>query len=470
MNGNKSYLTDYQEIDGGFVTFGGNSKGGKNTGKGKIWTGKLNFKDVYFVKELKFNLFSISQMCDKKNSVLFTDTECIVLSSDFKLLDESQVLLKVPRNNNTYSFDLNNVVPIGGLTCLFVKATLDESNLWHRMLGHINFKTINKLVRGKLARGLPLKIFENEHTCVACQKGKQHKASCIENQMDNKVKTIRHDNGTEFKNKIMNEFCEMKGIRREFSVARTPQQNSVTERNNRTLIEATRTILADSKLLTTIWAEAINTACYVQNRSSDDEVDDDARKKVLKFQERRIKLRIQQKKQESERLFGQEEAANTNNTNILNTVSSPVKTVSSSFTTVDPGRERAQRNEFESMFGQDKVANGNKIFTPVSAAGSTYVYLGGSIPVNAATLLNVDLLTDPLMCDVEDTDDLQDSGIFSGVYDDEVEGAEADFNNLELTTVVSPNPTTRIHKDHPKEQIIWDLLSALQTRIMTKTS
>ncbi|GJY96883.1 putative ribonuclease H-like domain-containing protein [Tanacetum coccineum] len=123
-------------------------------------------------------------MYDKKNSVLFTNTECVVLSPDFKLLDESHVLPKVPRKDNMYSVDLRNVVPQGGLTCLFAKATLDESNLWHRRLGHINFKTMNKLVRGNLIRGLPSKIFENDHTCVACQKGKQHKASC---KLDGKV-------------------------------------------------------------------------------------------------------------------------------------------------------------------------------------------------------------------------------------------------------------------------------------------
>ncbi|GJR12045.1 putative ribonuclease H-like domain-containing protein [Tanacetum coccineum] len=178
MTGNKSYLTDYEEIDGGFVAFGGNSKGGKITGKGKIRTGKLDFEDVYFVKELKFNLFSVSQMCDKKNSVLFTDTECVVLSPDFKLTDESHVLLKVPRKDNMYSVDLKNVVPQGGLTCLFTKATSNESNLWHRRLGHVNFKTMNKLVRGNLVRGLPSKLFEINQTCVACQKGKQHRASC----------------------------------------------------------------------------------------------------------------------------------------------------------------------------------------------------------------------------------------------------------------------------------------------------
>ncbi|GJX97061.1 putative ribonuclease H-like domain-containing protein [Tanacetum coccineum] len=232
-------------------------------------------------------------MCDKKNSVLFNDTECIILSPNFKLTDESQVLLKVPRKNNMYSVDLKNIVPKGGLTCLFAKATSDESKLWHRRLGHINFKPMNKLVKGNLVRGLPLKLFENNQTCVACQKGKQHKASYdysrfswvfflatkdetsgilksfitrVENLIDQRVKVIRCDNGTEFKNKEMNQFCERKGIKREFSVARTPQQNGVAERKNRTLIEAARTMLADSKLPTTFWAEAVNTACYVQNR------------------------------------------------------------------------------------------------------------------------------------------------------------------------------------------------------------
>ncbi|GJR39437.1 ribonuclease H-like domain-containing protein [Tanacetum coccineum] len=88
----------------------------------------------------------------------------------------------------------------------------------------------------------------------------------IENLVDHKVKVIRCDNGTEFKNKEMNQFCEKNGILRQFSVARTPQQNGVVERRNRTLIEAARTMLTDSKLATTFWAEVVNTACYVQNR------------------------------------------------------------------------------------------------------------------------------------------------------------------------------------------------------------
>ncbi|GJV21969.1 reverse transcriptase domain-containing protein [Tanacetum coccineum] len=129
MTGNMSYLTDFEEIDGGYVAFGGNPKGGKITGRGTIKTGNLDFENVYFVRELQFNLFSVSQMCDKKNSVLFNDTECIVLSPNFKLTNESHVLLKVPRKNNMYSVDLKNIVPKGGLTCLFAKAISDESKL-----------------------------------------------------------------------------------------------------------------------------------------------------------------------------------------------------------------------------------------------------------------------------------------------------------------------------------------------------
>ncbi|GJV76498.1 putative ribonuclease H-like domain-containing protein, partial [Tanacetum coccineum] len=273
MTGKISYLTDYEEIDGGYVSFGGNPKEGK---------------------------------------------------SQEKLIDESQVLLRVPRKNNMYSFDLKNINPKGGLTCLFAKATSDESKFWHKRLGHLNFKTMNKLVKGNLLRGLPSKLFENDQTCVACQKGKQHRAFCksktvnsislplhflhmdlfgptfvkilmkkmyclvvtdnyskftwvfflattdetsgilksfitgIENLVDHKVKEIRCDNGTEFKNREINQFYEKKG--------RTPQQNGVAKRRNRTLTEAAKTMLADSKLPTTFWAEAVNTACYVQNR------------------------------------------------------------------------------------------------------------------------------------------------------------------------------------------------------------
>ncbi|GJY71960.1 ribonuclease H-like domain-containing protein [Tanacetum coccineum] len=123
MTRNKCYLTEYEDYDGGFVSFGDGN--GRISGKGKIKTRTLDFDNVYFCKELKYNLFSVSQICDKKNNVLFTNTECLVLSSDFKLLDESLVLLRVPRKDNIYNVDLKSVVPTKGSTCLFTKATID---------------------------------------------------------------------------------------------------------------------------------------------------------------------------------------------------------------------------------------------------------------------------------------------------------------------------------------------------------
>ncbi|GJR59520.1 putative ribonuclease H-like domain-containing protein [Tanacetum coccineum] len=176
MTGNKERLDDFQPFKGGKVTFGGGE--GRITGKGTIRTPKLDFENVYYVKELQqFNLFSVSQICDKKNRVLFTDTDCLVLSNDFKLPDESMVLLRVPRKHNLYTFNLNNLAPKENLACLVAKASSDEAVKWHRRMGHVNYKNMNKLVKDNLVRGLPPKLFKNDHTCVACCKGKQHKAT-----------------------------------------------------------------------------------------------------------------------------------------------------------------------------------------------------------------------------------------------------------------------------------------------------
>nr|GEV96288.1 putative reverse transcriptase domain-containing protein [Tanacetum cinerariifolium] len=146
MRGNISYLSDFEPFDGGYVSFG--QGGCRITGKGTI------------------------------------KTECIVLGRDFKLLDDANILLRTPRQHNMYSIDLNNIIPHRDLTCLVAKASADECILWHRRLGHLNFKTMNKLVRYNLVRGLPTKCFENDHTCTACLKGKQHKASKFEKKGD----------------------------------------------------------------------------------------------------------------------------------------------------------------------------------------------------------------------------------------------------------------------------------------------
>ncbi|KAI3706925.1 hypothetical protein L6452_25015 [Arctium lappa] len=332
MTGNMSCLQDFKHINGGHVAFGDNLTGGKISGKGNVTKGKMTFEDVYYVDQLKYNLLSVSQVCDKQHSILFTNTECMILAPVFKVVDESMILLRTPRKDNVYCLDMDNVDNDSSLNCLVSKASVDESSLWHRRMCHMNFKTMNNLVKNNLVRGLPSKVFSCDDHCVACLKGKHHKtshktkeinsiSSClqllhmdlfgptnvmsigkksyclvivddysrftwvyflrtkdetsgliksfilrIENQTNQKVKVIRSDNGSEFKNLDLNTFCEEKGIERQYSAPRTPQQNGVAERRNRTLIEAARYLLADSKLQITFWAEAVNTTCYVQNR------------------------------------------------------------------------------------------------------------------------------------------------------------------------------------------------------------
>ncbi|GJZ20703.1 putative ribonuclease H-like domain-containing protein [Tanacetum coccineum] len=262
MTGNMSYLTDYEEIDGGYVAFGGNPKGGK-----------ITRKDDY-----------------------------------------------------------------SRFTWVFFLATKDETS-----------GILKSFITG------------------------------IENLVDHKVKVIRCDNGTEFKNKEMNQFCEMKGILRQFSVAKTPQQNRLAERGNRILIKAARTMLVDSKLATTFWAKAVNTACYVQNR---------VYKAVI-------------------------------------------------------------------MMGQDVEE------TELVNITFCILLLDWKFNVVGAKT-SIELPLDPNM------PELEDYSIFDISRGDEDDDAEADINNLDTSIQVSPNPTTRIHKDHPLDQVIGYLQSATQTRNMSK--
>nr|GFA15346.1 ribonuclease H-like domain-containing protein [Tanacetum cinerariifolium] len=145
MSGNKDKLEDFEDFDGGEVTFRGST--GKISGKGTIKTKNLNFKNVLYVEELQhFNIILVSQICDQAYRVLFTENECLVLFKDFPLPDPSMVILYILRKHNLYTFSLNELTPKGPLTCLIAKASQDESTLWHRRLGHVNFRNMNKLV------------------------------------------------------------------------------------------------------------------------------------------------------------------------------------------------------------------------------------------------------------------------------------------------------------------------------------
>ncbi|GJX93569.1 putative ribonuclease H-like domain-containing protein, partial [Tanacetum coccineum] len=337
-----------------------------------------------------------------------------------------------------YSFLFKNVVPSRGLTCLFAKATIDESNLWHRRLGHINFKTKNKLVRGNLVRGLPSNLFENDHTCVACQKGKQRKASC-KTKLAEAVSTACYVQNrglvTKPHNKTPYELLHGRppsiSFMRLFGCLVTIHNtlDPLGKFDEKANDGGRPDWLFDIDLLTNSMnyepvttgnqtnknagikdnVDAVPTQRYIlllffpnSLQSPEDAVVDGASKKITKEPANKAERNGQEKEEEASNKEGY-----ANNTNRVSTIS-----------------------------------------PSVSATGQSFV---NNIP------------TDPLVPNLEDTIDLLNTGIFSGVYDDEDVGAEADLNNLETTMNVCPIPTTRIHKDHPKDQIIGDINSATQT-------
>ncbi|KAK1364655.1 hypothetical protein POM88_040216 [Heracleum sosnowskyi] len=306
MNGDSTLLTEFQERAGPCIAFGDDNKG-YTKGYDLISKENVIIDEVALVDGLKHNLLSISQLCDKGFLVTFSKEACVVSK-----VGDNNVVMTGFRRGNVYIADFSSTSP-DTITCLFSKASKDESCLWHKKLSHLNFKVMNDLVRKDLARGIPQVEFSKDGLCDACQKGKQKKASfksktessivqqlellhmdlfgpvnvmsiskkkyclvivddfsrftwtfflhskdeaseiiinhikMVNNHPDFKVRRIRSDNGTEFKNSTMKMFCEENGILHEFSAARTPQQNGVVERKNRTVIEAARTMLDESK-------------------------------------------------------------------------------------------------------------------------------------------------------------------------------------------------------------------------------
>ncbi|GJR34737.1 putative ribonuclease H-like domain-containing protein [Tanacetum coccineum] len=388
-----------------------------------------------------------------------------------------------------HCFDMKNIVPKDGLTCLVAKATTEESMLWHRRLGHVNFKNINKLVKENLVRDLPLKRFENDQTCVACLKGKQHRASCktkafspstkplfmlhmdlfgptfvssllhkkyclvvtddysrfswvfflrtkdetseilknfikeIENLVDKKVKIIRSDNGTEFKNHVMDEFCREKGIKREYSVARTPQQNGVAERKNRTLIEAARTMLADSKLPTTFWAES-NFYCLLCTKKGNG----------------------------PKWLFDLDSLTQSMNYVPVVAGSSSIDASyfeDTSLKSVADAQIQDQDVTHDDCSFQDDGFDEHQVNTASPQVNTGSGAISTATPeVNTAT-------SEGLMGPIPTTEDTQ------------AEDQSIDLGNLSPSYAVSSTPHTRIHKDHPIDHVIGDVQSSVQTRRMT---
>nr|GEU33879.1 integrase, catalytic region, zinc finger, CCHC-type, peptidase aspartic, catalytic [Tanacetum cinerariifolium] len=288
MTEDRSQLINFVQKFRGTVKFG-NDHVAKIMGYGDYKIGNVTISRVYFVEGLGHNLFSVGQFCDSDFEVSFRQHTCFIRNLD------GVDLLTCSRGNNLYTLSLKDMMASSPIY-LLSKASKTKSWLWHRRLSHLNFGAINHLARQGLVCGLPKLKFEKDHLCSACAMGKKYiliivddysrftwvkclrskdEASyfiikflkMIQVRLKVPVRRIQTDNGTEFVNQTLREYYEHVGISHETSVSRSPQQNGVVKRRNHMLIEAARTMLIYAQALLFLWAEAVASACYTQNRS-----------------------------------------------------------------------------------------------------------------------------------------------------------------------------------------------------------
>ncbi|GJS69472.1 retrovirus-related pol polyprotein from transposon TNT 1-94 [Tanacetum coccineum] len=302
MTGNRSKLMNFVEKFIGSVRFG-NDHLGAIMGYGDYVIGDSVISRVYYVEGLGHNLFSVGQFCDSDLEVAFRKHTCFVRDS------KGTDILKGSRGTNLYTISIDEMMKSSPI-CLLSKASKSKSWLWHRRLNHLNFGTINDLARKDLVRGLPRLKFEKDHLCSACQLRKSKKFSHRPKSKNTNMEvlhTLHMDlcgpmrvqsiKGKKYILVIVDDYSRFTWVKflrskdetpelekslilhsfeylvlcvayfHQKSVPRTPQQNGVVERRNRTLVEAARTMMIFSKAPMFLWAEAVATACYTQNRS-----------------------------------------------------------------------------------------------------------------------------------------------------------------------------------------------------------
>ncbi|GJW60320.1 retrovirus-related pol polyprotein from transposon TNT 1-94, partial [Tanacetum coccineum] len=280
MTGNLKLLTNFVEKFLGTVKFG-NDQIAPILGYGDLVQGTITIKWVYYVEGLNHNLFSVGQFYDVDLEVAFWKSTCYI--RDLKGND----LLTGSCGTDLYSITLQDSLTPNPI-CLMAKATSSQAWLWYHRLSHLNFDTINLLSENNIVNGLPKLKFVKDRLCSFCELGKAKRKSfntkttpsskrrlqllhmdlcgpirvfltLVQRGLHAQVTTVRIVKGTEFLNKILHAYFAKEGIRYETSTARTPEQNGVVERRNRTLVEAARTMLSAAKVPLFFWAEAIAT-------------------------------------------------------------------------------------------------------------------------------------------------------------------------------------------------------------------
>nr|GEY07641.1 retrovirus-related Pol polyprotein from transposon TNT 1-94 [Tanacetum cinerariifolium] len=221
----------------------------------------LSKNKVYYVEGLGHNLFSVGQFCDSDLEVAFRRNTCFIRNL------EGVDLLKGNRTTNLYTINLHDMAS-ASLICLIARASSTKSWLWHQRLSHLNFDTINDRAEHDLVSGLPKLKYHKEHLCSSCEQGKRKRASHPPKPVPNSRQRLHllHMNLCGIMS-ITSINGKRIGISHQVSSVQTPQQNGVVERKNRTLVEAARTMLIFYRAPLFLWAEAITTACFTQNRS-----------------------------------------------------------------------------------------------------------------------------------------------------------------------------------------------------------
>nr|GEW73218.1 hypothetical protein [Tanacetum cinerariifolium] len=232
----------------------------KIMGYGDYQIGNVTISQVYYVEGLGHNLFSVGQFCDSDLEVAFCQHTCFIRN-----LDGIDLLIGSQRNN-LYTLSLQDMMA-SSLICLLSKASKTKSWLWHRRLSHLNFGAINHLARHGLVRGLLKLKFEKDHLCSACAMGKSTKKTHkpkSENTNQEKLYLLHMDLCRPMRVKSVNGKKYILVIVDDYSRF---TWNGVVERRNRTLIEAAHTMLIYAQAPLFLWAEAVATTCFTQNRS-----------------------------------------------------------------------------------------------------------------------------------------------------------------------------------------------------------
>nr|GEW00191.1 hypothetical protein [Tanacetum cinerariifolium] len=454
MTGNMSYLSDFEEINGGYVAFGGNPKGGKISGKGKIRTGKLDFDDVYFVKELKFNLFSVSQMCDKKINVLFTDTE---KAGEDNV--QQYVIFPVWSSGSKNPQNTDDDAAFGGKKSKFEGRKL-ESEVHVSLSSSAQTKQHDDKTKREAKGMSPIESLTGYTNLSAEFEDLSDKSINEVNATDSPVPAVGQD---KYVAEILRKFGLTDG------------------KSASTLIDTKKPLLKDPDVA---YSDSDYAGASLDRKSTTGGCQflgcrliswQCKKQKVIATSSTEAKY-VAAASRYAQVLWIQNQLLDYGKPTWLFDIDTLTKIMNYQPVTVgnqsNPSAEKAREESAQkyALFSVWSSGSKNPQNTDDDAA------FGGGKPEFKGRKTESKIYVSPSSSaqikkhEDKTKKDAKGKKLEDITYSDDEEdvGADADFTNLETTITVSPIPTTRVHKDHHVTQIIGDLSSATQTRSMTR--